>query len=178
MICGRGVFRFLFLWSLSQNRGIPSSAYRCTTLCQPIEEKSVLVQKAHAFLYLYQQMFYLRFKKFEDFVFNSPPPIILDPFCSSPGPYSCFLELPCLCCQLFKPIHACSLVTWLPAALDRLPIAAYLQPSMILWCWWFPFPFLFYYNSNPSRDRKADCGFLAVPAGSMFFICLKELASL
>lgn len=44
---------FFFLWTLFQNGGISSSPYRYMTLCQSIDRKSVLVQKAHAFPYLY-----------------------------------------------------------------------------------------------------------------------------
>lgn len=54
---------FSFLWTLSWNRDVPSPAYRHVTLCHSIEGKSVLVEKAHTFLYSYQKMLYLRFKK-------------------------------------------------------------------------------------------------------------------
>lgn len=56
-------------------------------------------------------MLYLRFKKWESFVFNSLLLILLDPFCFSAGPYSCFsgVTLPVLLARsqsCMPPCHA------------------------------------------------------------------------
>lgn len=48
----RGVFRFFFLWTLSQKRGISSSAYRQMPLFQPIDGQKAWFKK-HTLLYVY-----------------------------------------------------------------------------------------------------------------------------
>lgn len=178
--CDRGVFRFLTPVDLvSEEKHSLFSLQTPDTFVATHRWKICLGSKGTRFLYLCQWMCYLSFKEFKIFSLNLLSVSFWILFSLLSRTFLVFfLVLPCLYCQLSQSIHMCFLVTWLPAALDRHPIATDFQPSVILLYWWFPFPLLFHCNNNQGKDRRTHSGFLIVPAGLTFFICLKELVSL